>query len=473
MGESPLEDRVVMASGPAFLRNAALVAFLNRQGMAGGQFAQAQSARSPFMFNSRQALFNFQLNGRQPLTNPGRQFGNLGNVSQGSLARAQFNTESRLLQSNYAKQIISVAKSVTDAVRQATVDLYANGTPTAAQLADANARIGGIANAAAYQLSSQFALLPGSEQLVSRVQNALIGSGPTSLTSRLANLTRNGSRFSAPSFQSALTQTVTSAIQGGTSGYSNLFAGSNLYNATLNQATGQRMSLPQYIGGRLINQVNNTLGMLSQTFANVGNSALFPGGLSTATPEAMQAFAAQYNPALGLAASQIGGGLALFPNAAAVTNPLIQSSLFNGQNSLVSSLSGLNSSTGFSTGVSNAFQNAFQSIAGNLNNVFTLPSGESVNLRTNNFSSVINPQFNGVGNGFNTGFSTTGNSVNFPGFGTPGVDFNNNFGTGFNNYVSTLNQGLGFSNPNTGLNTGTGTGTGTGTSLGTGSVPVA
>src|SRR6516225_49408 len=46
-------------------------------------------------------------------------------------------------------------------------------------------------------------------------------------------------------------------------------------------------------------------------------------------------------------------------------------------------------------------------------------------------------------NGFNDGFAT-GTNIGFIGFGQAPSAFNTNFGTGFNNFVTTVNQHLGF-----------------------------
>ncbi|MGE3819336.1 MAG: hypothetical protein AB7I30_07870 [Isosphaeraceae bacterium] len=376
-----------------------------------------------------------------------------------------FDRESRELQLNYGRQIRELTNRLTAAVNQATTDLYATGYPDATKLADTNARLQGIANAAAFQLSSQLSLLPGSSQQVARLQDSLLGDGPNSLTSRLRSLTQAGGSLNSARFQSLLSRTVNNAVQFGTAGYANLFRGSTLYNAAVDPTTGQRLTLPQYFGNQLINQVGNTLGSFGQTFASVGNSTLFANGATVATPEAAQAFAAQYGQALGLVASQIGAGLSLFPNAAAVTNPLIFSDLYilrTPQVGLAPALGGLTSRDGFETGVRDAIGTGFQNVASRLGSAFGLPTGQNFSMPTNNFTNVFGSRFSNFGNGFNNGFNNTTGSTGFYGFGTPGIDFNTNFSTGFNNYVTTLNQNLGLANPGIGTGTGTGTGTGIG-----------
>jgi hypothetical protein len=63
---------------------------------------------------------------------------------------------------------------------------------------------------------------------------------------------------------------------------------------------------------------------------------------------------------------------------------------------------------------------------------------------TSGFTSPFGSQFTGSSfeNGFNNGFATDTKS-GFVGLGTAPSAFNTNVGTGFNNTVSTVSQGLG------------------------------
>lgn len=94
-----------------------------------------------------------------------------------------------------------------------------------------------------------------------------------------------------------------------------------------------------------------------------------------------------------------------------------------------------------------------------------LPSGFFQNAPT--FPSVFGSQL--TGSSFNNGFASTG--TGFPGFGTAPTGFNNDFGTGFNNLITSVNGLAGLRLPSfTGIGTVTGIGTETiGTGMGTGS----
>jgi len=192
----------------------------------------------------------------------------------------------------------------------------------------------------------------------------------------------------------------------------------------------------------------------------------------------VNAFQQQFSNALGTAAFQLGSVLSLFPNAQTTLGSQLQSSVFGtginpvtGQpnNSFMNGLTGLltfDSGTapptfnGFNTGFQNAFTTAFQNFSTPLNTffgvtpttgpggAFQLPTGFFQNNAT--FPSVFGSQFNTplFNNGFNNGFVTTGSG--FPGFGTAPTGFNTAFGTGFNNFVGTLNQQFGLTQPSFG-----------------------
>src|SRR5205814_8625045 len=111
--------------------------------------------------------------------------------------------------------------------------------------------------------------------------------------------------------------------------------------------------------------------------------------------------------ALGTAAFPLGSNLALFPNAATGVLPQLQSGLFGtGSRSLFGALQGLpTTSTGFSTAAGTAFTNGFGSLVSPLTNFFGLPSTQTFNLPTSNFTNVFGQPFTGntFFNGFNNG----------------------------------------------------------------------
>jgi hypothetical protein len=366
-------------------------------------------------------------------------------------ARAAHRLTVAHLRAVYARQVRAAMRDLRTAIRTNVVQLRASGTtPTAPQLADFNARVGGAIDATALRLSSQAALLPGAgTRLIPAIQNALLGSGSRSLISRLSTLAQAGQLSgSAGALQSALTRQINLAGRQTTAQLNNFFSTTPLNSLSVN-SSGQRIPLQQFMGNQLLNQLGNTLGILSQNFPTVANAALFPNGITgIPTQSVLNAFGTQVGNALGTAAFQLGSALALFPGSANVIAQL-QPMLFgaaNSTNSLVSALQNLQfSSTGFNTAVANAFNNAFQSFATPLGSFFQMTGQSNLALPTTGFTNPFGSLFSGssFNNGFNNGFAT-GTNIGFIGFGQAPSAFNTNFGTGFNNLVSTLNQNMGF-----------------------------
>ena len=103
------------------------------------------------------------------------------------------------------QQARSLATDVRTAINDRVAALYANGKPTSQQVADFNAEVMGISDAAALRLSGQAALLPASSgRLIPGIQNALLGSGSNSLISRIQSLAASGrTAASASTLQAA------------------------------------------------------------------------------------------------------------------------------------------------------------------------------------------------------------------------------------------------------------------------------
>jgi len=370
-------------------------------------------------------------------------------------------------------------------------NLDSRGRLTPEALASFNANVAGAINATALRLSTQSSLLPGSgRRLVPALQNSLLGSQNNSLTSRITNLVNSG-RFgrSQTALQNAINRQINASFTNNSARLTNFFRTTPLNRLSLDQTTGQRIPLSQFVNNQASFLINNTFGTLANSVGGNAQSALFNTN-GVFNPQGVTGFQQQFSNALGTAAFQVGNVLSAFPNAMTTLGPQLQSSLFGTGNSFANTLSTLlttgTSTTpltvnGFNTGFQTAFTNAFQNFSTPLNNFFgitpttgtggsfQLPNGFFVPNAT--FPSVFGSQFTGgtFNNGFNNGFATTG--TGFPGFGTAPTGFNTGFGTGFNSFVTNTNQLFGFTQPTftTGTGFGTGTGTGTGTGLGTGS----
>ena len=129
----------------------------------------------------------------------------------------------------------------------------------------------------ALQLSSQASLLPGSgTRLVSGIQNALLGSGPTSLSSQLSSVLQSSrNTASALKLQSAFARDIIATPRQISSQLNKFFASTNLSQLSVN-SSGQHISISQFMGGQVVSQLSNTLGSLAQSFPAVATSMLFP-----------------------------------------------------------------------------------------------------------------------------------------------------------------------------------------------------
>jgi hypothetical protein len=425
-------------------------------------------------------------------------------VAARALARATRPLAVSQIHGAYRQQVRAATRDLQAAIQSQVGQLYANGaTPTPQQIADFNASIAGALNATALRLSTQAALLPrGGTRLVPAIQNALLGSGSRSLVSRLNTLVQSGQLSGTTGASAnALTRLLNTTNQQTVSRINTFFNTNSLSRLSVN-STGQRIPLEQFMGNQLLNQVGNTFGLMAQAFPNVANSILFPNGTNvTPTQAAVNQFNTAVGNALSTAAFQLGSGLSVFPGSSSVISQL-QPLLFGSTNSpvnsgassggtginttggtfnpgassggtgignsassaatgiagntfsnLVSALQGLPfGSTGFSTAVSNAFGSAFQSLATPLNQFFQMTGQSNLTLPTNGLTSPFGSAFTGntFFNGFNNGFAT-GTTPGFIGFGTAPTGFNTNFGTGFNNSISSFNTSVGFQPGSTGV----------------------
>jgi hypothetical protein len=244
------------------------------------------------------------------------------------------------------------------------------------------------------------------------------------------------------------------------------------------------------MGQQLVSQLGNALGSLAQSFPGVANSVLFPNGVAGASSPSqalINQFGTMASSALSTSALQLGSDLSLFGGNSNVATQL-QSLLFGtgtgtgtgigtGTSSLASALQGLSfGSSDVNSAITNAFNTGFSNLLSPINSFLGLQSQSNSTLPTDGLTSMFGSQFTGssFNSGFNNGFATGTNS-GFVGFGVAPTTsvFNTNFGTGFNQMVSTITQdvGLGVGGTNLTGNSGTTIGTpggSTGTSTGTG-----
>ena len=242
-----------------------------------------------------------------------------------ALARTHLDADPVAGRCTYKRQAKAAARDLRTAIKAEVAQLYANGAvPTSQQMADFDASVAGAVDATALRLSTQAALLPNSgARLEPAVQNAILGSGPKSLVSRLNALAQAGKLSGTTAASSrALTNLLTTTNQQTVSQLNNFFNTTPVNQLSVN-ASGQHIPLQQFLGDRLVSQVGNTLGSLSQSFPTVANAALFPNSTTgIPTQAAMNAFTTQYDNALATAAYQLGSGLALFPTSSSVVSQI-------------------------------------------------------------------------------------------------------------------------------------------------------
>jgi hypothetical protein len=398
-------------------------------------------------------------------------------------------TNVRQLRAAYAREAKLAALDLRNGVADQVQQLFANGSaPTAQQLTNLSANIQGALDATALQLSSQASLLPASSaRLVPKIQTSLLGAGSKSLSSELSSVLQSSrNTASALTLQKALGRIIAQTPGQITGQFNNFFATTPVNQLSVN-STGQQIPLRQFMGQQLVSQLGNTLGSLAQSFPGVANSVLFPNGVSgssSPTQALTNQFGTMASNALSTAALQLGSDLSLFggnSNVASQLQPLLFGTGASAGTSISSLASALQSNALGSTGVdtsaiANAFNTGFSNLLNPINSFLGLQTQSNSTLPTSGFTSPFGSQFtaSNFNSGFNNGFATGTNS-GFVGFGVaPTSVFNTNFGTGFNQMVSTLTQnvGLGINGMNTtnetiGINGGTtGTTTGTGGSTG-------
>ncbi len=380
----------------------------------------------------------------------------------------------RALRADYTRQVDLAALDLRNAVASQVSQLYANGSkPTAQQLANFNSSVQGTIDAAALQLSSQAALLPGSmTRLVPSIQSSLLGSGARSLANVLTTAVQSSrNTASEQALQSVIGRAINAVPNQLSPAFNSFFNTTNLSQASVN-SRGQSIPLTQFMGQQVASQLANTLGTLAQNFPTVANSVLFPNNTTTSpTQQLFDQFGVQARNALSTVALQVGSELSMFPGSSSVLSSIEPMLLGSSSSSLLFGLQNLPFGTAnLGTAVTNVFNGSFNNFLGGINTFFGVPSsgtntsvGTSASSGTgvtNNLSnlatlpitgltSLFSPALGGTSfnSGFNNGFAAAGATTpGFVGFGVAPTSFDTNFGTGFSNAVSSVISGLGFVN---------------------------
>ena len=385
----------------------------------------------------------------------------------------------RQLRHAYTREVKLAALDLRNAVATDIQQLYAdnNGDPTSQQMANLTASVEGAVDATALQLSSEASLLPAStNRLVPAIQKSLLGSGSTSLATKLNTILQSaGNMATAQKLQQTLGRVIAMAPSQLAGRFTNYFDTTSVNQLSVN-SSGQQIPLEEYMANQLVSQLGNTLGSLAQSYPTVADSVLYPNGVAgtTGVQVASQALTGQFNTmasnALATAAMQLGSDLSLFSGYSSVASqldPLLFGTTTAGTTgttsgtgitSLASSLQNvLNGNTGLSSAVSNAFNTAYNSMLSPLDSFLGLSSSQSnVTLPTSGLTNPFGSQFTETGyySGFNNGFATAAAYPGYVGFGAAPTYFNTSYGTGFNDMVTTITQNVGLSNPANGASTG-------------------
>jgi hypothetical protein len=279
------------------------------------------------------------------------------------------------------------------------------------------------------------------------MQRALLGNGPRSLVGQVRGLLDSATRSSneavtQQNFQRLFDRAFTTEFNR----LNNFFETTPIRQLSTD-ASGNRIPLRQFLGGRIQTQLNNTLGALSQGVNSLAATSLFANGATTATPEALEAFRPQVLSALGTTAFQLGSTLAIFDDLDPVIQTDFQTGFFGNDPLVTSVFNGLqtlpNDSTLLPESMSRLIQDSLTVPFNTFNTAFNLPALTSP-LPTGTIPGLFGQDVSNFGFGFNNGFGT-----GFIGLGQPedGSLFNPSLGTGFGNIITTANPNFGFTIP--------------------------
>ena len=234
----------------------------------------------------------------------------------------------------YHQQFNAARNSLQQALSTQITQLYANGRPSAEQLANFRAQASGAINATAFGVSSQLALLPrATDRLVAQLQSELLGNNRGSLVSRI-NTFVNSSRInqSAGRLDTAIARTLGSFTNQARGQFTNFLNTTPIYQLSQDATTGARIPLSQYMAQQVVGQVGNTLASLSQSFPTVATAALFNNGTMITDPAVQQAFGAQLGSALGTVNYQLANSIGVFRGLGSTLAPTLQQAFYgNGQ----------------------------------------------------------------------------------------------------------------------------------------------
>ena len=307
----------------------------------------------------------------------------------------------------YRNQLNAAAKTLNMYIDSRIAQLYANGNPGPNALAGLMDEISGAVDATTFRVSSQVALLPGTQnRVIAQIQNSQLSGNPRALVSEIQRLVSNprlnqqGRWLAGAIGQSISRNTQQNALRVG-----NYLRNAPIYALSVDPSTGQRIPVQQYMAQQVLEQFRNSMGSLSAAIQNSSNTTLFNNGVFNSDPAVQQAYAMQVNDAVSIIANQVGYNLALFPsnlhlfpnsnsnlittlndlfygsqtpgNGAITTNALavapqatpaiaaVTPALLGTYPSLYNSLATVpTTSSGFGTGVYNAFNNTYGYAAG-------------------------------------------------------------------------------------------------------------
>lgn len=235
----------------------------------------------------------------------------------------------RQLLTAYRQQFQAIHAALKQYVNDQVATLYssanlgANGRPTQQALSSFSNNVSGALNATSLGLSSQASLLPGSGRLVSNLQQSLVGDRANSL----ARLVDSGRATRSQAFlQNSLDRQINSPLSSSSSQVSNYLRFRPLNRLSVDQATGQRVSLSQYVGDQAARQINSSFGASANSVGANARSSHFD-STGAFNSQAVGAFQQQYGNALNTAAYQANSLLSILPNSSPVRSQL-QSSFF-------------------------------------------------------------------------------------------------------------------------------------------------
>jgi hypothetical protein len=230
----------------------------------------------------------------------------------------------------YHTQFLNTANGAKQILDSQIDQVYANGKPSANQLAGLQGTVNGLVDASAFQLSSQLALLPAAtDKMVAQFQVGMLANNSRSLADRLNGLI-SSARFkgSAERLKAVINRTITNYTKQADRLLINYLNTTPINRLSVDARTGQRIPVQQFMAQQVVTQFGASLGSLAKAFPTVANGAIVSNGVISTDPAVQQAFATQLQSAINTANFQLASNLAVLKGASQALASQLQQAIF-------------------------------------------------------------------------------------------------------------------------------------------------